>query len=149
MDIFSGGRLAEVIALRLDQGEDVLQSVEALARDKDIHTGIVLSGIGTLFVEYEGPIELLSVQGLIAERAAHLHTCVSIKDHTYMGHLEPGCRVLYLAEIAIGRLEGLRLRRVANPETGIKQLRSSGGSAAANAPGSGVAGGPGPPARGE
>jgi len=144
MDIFSGGRLAEVIAFRLDQGEDVLQSVEALARDKDIHTGIVLSGIGTLdrarlhhithtgypstdeFVEYEGPIELLNMQGLIAEHAAHLHTCVSIKDQTYMGHLEPGCRVLYLAEIAIGRLEGLRLCRLPNPQTGIRQLRSCG-----------------------
>jgi len=144
MDVFPGGRLTEVIALRLDQGEDVLHSIEAVARDKDVHAGVVLSGIGTLdrarihhithtgypsvdeVVDHEGPIELLSVQGLIADYAAHLHTCISIKDQTYMGHLEPGCRVLYLAEIAIGRLEGVRLRRVAHPETGIRQLRSCG-----------------------
>jgi hypothetical protein len=39
-----------------------------------------------------------------------------------MGHLEPGCRVLYLAEIAIARVENLRLRRLPNPETKISQL---------------------------
>jgi predicted DNA-binding protein with PD1-like motif len=143
LDVFAGGRISEVIALRLDQGEDVLASVEAAAREHDVHTGVVLSGIGTLdrarlhhithtgypsvnqFVEYEGPIELLSVQGMIADYTPHLHTCISIKEQTYMGHLEPGCRVLYLAEIAIGRMEGARLHRVANPETGIKQLRSA------------------------
>jgi len=143
MDIFPSGRITEVIALRLDQGEDVLASIEAAAKKHDIHTGVVLSGIGTLdrarlhhitrtgypsvdeFVEHEGPIELLSVQGLIADYVPHLHTCISIKEQTYMGHLEPGCRVLYLAEIAIGRLEGVRLRRVTNPKTGINQLRSA------------------------
>ncbi len=142
MDVFASGRIGEVISLRLDQGEDVLRSIEAAAKEHDIHTGVVLSGIGTLdrarlhhithtgypsvneFPEYEGPIELVSVQGMIAEYAPHLHTCISIKERTYMGHLEPGCRVLYLAEIAIGRLEGVRLRRVVNPETGIGQLRS-------------------------
>jgi len=142
MDIFPKGKLAEVITLRLDQGEDVLASIEAVVRKQDIHTGVVLSGIGTLdrarlhhitttgypsvneFPEYEGPIELVTVQGMIADYTPHLHTCISIKEQTYMGHLEPGCRVLYLAEIAIGRLEGVRLRRVVNPETGIGQLRS-------------------------
>ena len=142
MEVFPGGRLGEVIALRLDQGEDVLGALEALAKERDIHTGVVLSGIGTLdqaclhhithtgypsidqFVQYDGPIELLSVQGLIADYLPHLHTCISIKEQTYMGHLEPGCRVLYLAEFAVARLEGVRLRREANPETGIRQLRA-------------------------
>ena len=142
MEVFPGGRLREVIALRLDQGEDVLGAIEELAKERDLHTGVVLSGIGTLdqaclhhithtgypsidqFVQYDGPIELLSLQGMIADYTPHLHTCISIKEQTYMGHLEPGCRVLYLAEIAVARLEGVRLRRVANPETGIKQLRA-------------------------
>jgi hypothetical protein len=142
MEVFPGGRLGEVIALRLDQGEDVLGAIEELAKERNLHTGVVLSGIGTLdqaclhhithtgypsidqFVQYDGPIELLSLQGMIADYTPHLHTCISIKEQTYMGHLEPGCRVLYLAEIAVARLEGVRLRRVANPETGIKQLRA-------------------------
>lgn len=145
MEIFPGGKVAEVVALRLDQGEDLLASIEEAARRLDIHTGVVISGIGTLdrarlhhitttgypsvnaFPTYEGPIELLSVQGIIADYVPHLHTCISIREQTYMGHLEPGCRVLYLAEIAIARLEGVRLRRVVNGRTGIAQLRAEEG----------------------
>ena len=141
MDVFDGGRVGEIITLRLDQGEDVLGSIEAAARDKDIHSGIVLSGIGTLdrarlhyitgtgyppaneFVEYEGPIELVSIDGIIAEQVPHLHTCISIEDKTYMGHLEPGCRVLYVGEIAIARLEGVRLCRRPHPDTNVNTLQ--------------------------
>ncbi len=141
MEVVPGGHVAEVMTLRLDQGEDVLASVERAAREHQIHTGVVMSGIGTLdqarlhyithtgypskneFVDYEGPIELLSIDGIIADFKPHLHTCISIKDRTYMGHLEPGCRVLYLAEIAIARIEGIRLARRKNPETGIDQLQ--------------------------
>ncbi len=141
MEVFSGGRVSEVISMRLDRGEDVLTSIEAAAKANDIHTGVVISGIGTLdrarlhyitdtgyppkdeFVEYEGPIELLSLDGIVAEYVPHLHTCISIKDKTYMGHLEPGSRVLYLAEIAIARLEDVRLCRRPHSETGLNELQ--------------------------
>ena len=144
MDVFPGGRIAEVVALRLDTGEDVLASVEKAARDNGIHTGVVISGIGTLdqahlhhithtgsppkdeFVTYEGPIELLSIDGIIADFTPHLHTCISIKDQTYMGHLEPGCRVLYLAEIAIAKLDGIRLTRTKNAATRVNELQAAG-----------------------
>ncbi len=140
MQVFAGGRAAEVITLRLDKGDDVLASIERASRERRIHTGIVLSGIGTLyqaqlhhithtgsppsnrFVTYEGPIELLSIDGMIADFKAHLHTCISIEDKTFMGHLEPGCLVLYLAEIAIARLEGVKLTRRLNDETNISEL---------------------------
>jgi predicted DNA-binding protein with PD1-like motif len=100
VDVFAGGQISEVIAVRLDRGEDVLASLEAIAKERDLHTGVVLSGIGTLdrarlhhithtgypsenaFVEYEGPIELLSIDGIIADHVPHLHTCISIKETT-------------------------------------------------------------------
>jgi predicted DNA-binding protein with PD1-like motif len=140
MEVFPGGAVAEVLALRLDRGEDVLASLETLAKERDIHTGIVLSGVGTLdrarlhhitntgdraehvFAEYEGPIELVSIEGIIADRVPHLHACIAIRDTTYMGHLEPGCRVLRLAEIAVARVNGLSLCRRVNPDTGISLL---------------------------
>jgi len=140
MKLFTGGRVAEVFALRLDKGEDVLEAISGIACERDIHTGVVISGIGTLdrarlhhithtgfppedrFVTYEGPIELLCIDGIIADHTPHLHTCISIEEQTYMGHLEPGCRVLYLAEIAIAKIEGMKLVRRQNPETGINQL---------------------------
>lgn len=141
MEVFPGGQIGEVVALRLDRGEDVLASIEKAARERGIHTGVVMSGIGTLdraqlhyithtgfppkneFVEYEGPIELLSIDGIIADFAPHLHTCISIEDRTYMGHVEPGCRVLYLAEIAIAKLEGVRLTRRRDRETNVNLLQ--------------------------
>ena len=144
MQVFPGGEIAEIITLRLDKGEDVLASIERCARERGVHTGVVLSGIGTLykaqlhhitytgfppkneFVTYEGPIELLSIDGLIAEFVPHLHTCISIKDQTYMGHMEPDCLVLYLAEIAIARLDGVRLTRKMNSQTSINELTAAG-----------------------
>jgi predicted DNA-binding protein with PD1-like motif len=143
MQVFPGGEIAEIVTLRLDKGEDVLASVESVARERGIHTGVVISGIGTLyearlhhithtgfpprneFVTCEGPIELLSIDGIVADFVPHLHTCISIKDQTYMGHMEPGCRVLYLAEIAIARLEGVRLTRKTNPATSINELTAA------------------------
>lgn len=144
MQVFAGGEIGEVVTVRLDKGEDVLGSIEKVARERGIHTGVVISGIGTLyeaqlhhitdtgfppknaFVSYEGPIELLSIDGLIAEFVPHLHTCISIEDRTYMGHMEPRCLVLYLAEIAIARLEGVRLTRKMNPATSINELTAAG-----------------------
>ena len=76
------------------------------------------------FVEYDGPIELVSIQGLIADFVPHLHTCLSIGETSYMGHLEPGCRVLYLAEIVIGQLRQVAFHRVRDEATKVKQLRS-------------------------
>jgi len=85
MKTFAGGRIGEIIAIRMDKGEDVSQSIERVARERDVHTGVVLSGIGTLyeaqlhhithtgfppknqFVTYKGPIELLSIDGIIAD----------------------------------------------------------------------------------
>jgi hypothetical protein len=143
MQVFPGGEIAEIVTLRLDKGEDVLASVESVARERGIHTGVVISGIGTLyearlhhithtgfpprneFVTCEGPIELLNIDGIIADFVPHLHTCISIKEQTYMGHMEPGCRVLYLAEIAIARLEGVRLTRKTNPATSINELTAA------------------------
>jgi len=141
MEVFAGGRLAEVVALRLDRGDDVLDSISQACQQLGMHTAVVISGIGTLdqarlhhitgteyppqdaIVRYEGPIELLSIDGLIADHTPHLHTSISIKETTYMGHLEPGCRVLYLAEIVIARVEDLRLCRKEDLNTGIRRLQ--------------------------
>jgi predicted DNA-binding protein with PD1-like motif len=38
---------------------------------------------------------------------AHLHTVISEGDRVMSGHLEPGCRSLYLFEMAVLEVEGL------------------------------------------
>ena len=52
------------------------------------------------------------MQGVIADGTPHIHMNVSTKDSAIGGHLEPGCRVLYLAEVVILEFDGLSLTRV-------------------------------------
>lgn len=68
-------------------------------------------------------MELASIDGIIADGVPHLHTVVSDHEKAYAGHLEPGCRVLYLAEIVIMELEGDALTRIKN-EKGINELHA-------------------------
>lgn len=71
----------------------------------------------------EGPLELVSVSGLIADHKPHIHCTMAIRGNKmFTGHLEPGCKVLYLSEVAIGRLTGRPLKRIKHPEYGTPSL---------------------------
>jgi hypothetical protein len=126
--------------LRLDPGDLVLESITGLIRHAQLHDGVVVSGIGTLdrcvlhmvtttgyppeehFARLEDvPLELASLQGVIADGVAHLHAVVSDRSQAYAGHLEPGCRILYLGEVVIREHAGLPLCRVPN-QLHIQQL---------------------------
>jgi len=130
--------------LRLDQGDYVLEAINDLIQKEKISNAVVVSGIGTLDrcvlhmvtttgyppVEYfdkrdNVPLELVSVQGVIADGSPHLHTVVSDTEKAYAGHLENGCRVLYLSEIVIQELLDLNFRRIRN-EKNILQLNEIG-----------------------
>ncbi len=140
VEIFTGGQIGKVIVLRLDQGDMVLESVTAACQRENIKDGAVISAIGTLdmctlhmvmttgypavekFVTWEDkPLELASLSGIIANGVPHLHTVVSDHERAYSGHLEPGCRVLYLAEIVIAQFAGMAFQRQKN-ERGINEL---------------------------
>ena len=141
MEWFKGAKVDELIVLRLDRGEDIQKSVEKLAKDEDIQSGVVVSGIGTLekarlhmvtstdypvleeFVEMECPLEVTAIDGIIADYHPHLHITIGDTKQAYAGHLELGCRVLYLAELVILKLSGLQLTRINHPETAIPQLK--------------------------
>jgi len=143
MEWFAKATAAEVVVARLDQGEDLLESIAHVAREADIQSGVVVSCIATVdrcrlhritttgyppedqFVEREGPIEITSAQGIIADYQPHIHFVGSDLLGSFAGHLEPGSRVLYLAEICILKIEGIQLQRRPNPNTGINQLTSA------------------------
>jgi hypothetical protein len=141
MEWFRQGTCEELIPLRLDPDDDVLGSVTALAADADIRAGAVISGIGTLkaarlhwvtttgyppveeFRDFEGPYEIASISGIIANHRPHLHICISDTAQTYAGHLEPGCIVLYLAELVIVKFGNMALDRLPHPQKGTPMLR--------------------------
>ncbi|MDR3121966.1 MAG: DNA-binding protein [Clostridiales bacterium] len=126
--------------LRLDRGDDLLGCLNALIQKEHIQNGAVISGIGTFdhcvlhmvmtttlppvehFEKWDDkPLELSSVDGIIANGVPHLHALVSDHEKAYSGHVEPGCRILYLGELLIMEFEVEGLYRVKNAD-GINEL---------------------------
>ena len=128
-----------IITVSLQRGEMLLEGIEQAVQETGIRDAVVLSCIGTLSAmtwhrvttldlkpkeEYptvRGPLELCALQGSVVGGVPHLHIVCSDKDGTYAGHLEPGCEVLYLAEIVLMELAGKPLRRVRD-ENGLNLL---------------------------
>ncbi len=135
---------SEMILVRFDPGEDLLKGLREVIRAEGIRTGVVVSGIGTLsdcrfhhavagyppdlmtrhqeYFELKGSYEIASVQGIIADGQPHLHLTLCDKNHTVAGHLEDGCVVLAIAELAILRADGASVRRVVRGQEKINQL---------------------------
>jgi len=141
VDIIDGMDIDEIICVYMEYGDDFHECIEQVAREKDIRSGAILSGIGTFdrarihhithtgfpsddeFVTLEGPVELCSVDGIIANHQPHMHTTMALRGtELFSGHLEPGCRVLYLAEAVIAKFCGRRLQRDEHPEHGTARL---------------------------
>ena len=143
MKYFSTDKIGRVFILSLEPGDYVLESIKELVRKEDVKDAIVLSAIGTLdeyrihYVLTTGfppknkfehwrdkPLELAHIGGIIADGDPHLHVIVSDSEKAYAGHLEEGCRVLYLADIAIIEVKGLNLKRIRD-ENRIRRLTSA------------------------
>lgn len=110
----------KLVAIRLNRGDDMLLSVEKAIQEHGIVNGAVVSGIGTvdqcvlhyvtdannakgvLYKKWEDVrFEVTGVHGIIANGKPHLHMVVSDTNHAWAGHVEPGCRTLFLCEILV------------------------------------------------
>lgn len=142
MEYFSTKEIGRIFTLRLDKGDYLLESINAMVAREGIKDAVVISAIGTLsscvlhmvmtpdypVVEHfehwdDKPLELSSIDGIIANGKPHLHATVSDHEKAYSGHLEEGCKVLYLSELVIVELKGLELERIPN-EMNTLQLKS-------------------------
>jgi len=143
MEVFRGGKVEEVIAVRLDPGDDVHECVERVAREEDIQTGVIVSGIATFdkarwhsisttdfppkdkFFETKGPMEVSGIHGIIADYKPHMHfTCGNYDtEQVVAAHLEPGCKTLYLTELLILKISNLSLTRRLNEKLKVVQLK--------------------------
>jgi len=131
MKYFSTDKMGRIFVLRLDPGDYLLESIKDLIRKEKVKDAVVVSAVGTLdqyrihmvmTTDYppenrfehwkDRPLELASIGGAIANGEPHLHIIVSDSEKAYAGHLEEGCRVLYLAEIVVVELKELNLARV-------------------------------------
>jgi len=119
----------KVHILRVDPGEDVLESVRSFLTDSGVKQAVVLGGYGTLAAHHlhwvthnkipsestfgrgEGGIEILSMNGLVVEGEPHIHVTLSTPEGAYGGHLEEGCIAYVLCEITLAEIDGPALSR--------------------------------------
>ncbi len=137
------GKLGRVIVARLKPGTDLLEGIRQVCEKHQLHNGVVISGIGSLacvrycdveplpekkcgygyggILELNETIELTGAGGVIcsdAENNINLHIHLSLSDRTgraYGGHLVSGTKVLMTADIVLGEIEGIAMRREYDP----------------------------------
>ncbi|MEM8638454.1 MAG: PPC domain-containing DNA-binding protein [Cyanobacteria bacterium P01_G01_bin.54] len=132
---FSQNPGLQPIALRLEPGDDVRQTLEAIAKQKNIQAGFVLSAVGSLSTvslrfadaetatELPGKHEVLSLSGTLSTAGAHLHLLVAnTAGECRGGHLVAGCTVYTTLELVIGQLTAVRFERVMDRRTGFPEL---------------------------
>lgn len=142
---FASMDLSRIHILRIDPGEDLLESIERFLREADIRQAVVLGGYGTLaayhvhwvmhnriptdnaFGRGEGGIEILSMNGLVVDGKPHVHMTLSTQVGAFGGHLEPGCIAYVLCEVFFAEVEGVTLgyRRVPVAIEGMGQGKVS------------------------
>jgi predicted DNA-binding protein with PD1-like motif len=129
-------KLIQPHAFRLLSGEDLRKGIEAVAQEKGIKAGCILTAVGSL-TEYnlrlanqsfgtsgKGHFEIVSITGTISVNGSHIH--ISISDgtgHTIGGHLLDGCKIYTTAEIVIAILPHYEFAREQDDVTGYKELR--------------------------
>lgn len=129
----------DAVFVKLSDGEEIFPGLEEVARRRGIEDGAVLWGIGMVqdfeigfFTpngyerkSFRDRHELIALHGSLAMRAdprLHLHMAVGRPDHTVLGgHLFRG-RACVTNEIMIRWFHDVRLGRVLNPSTGLKEL---------------------------
>ena len=121
--------------IRLKRGEDLMESIKALCKRKDIRAGVVLSGVGCIsqgrvrdasgvnIRQISEHCEIVSLNGTVSARRCHIHIALSKEDlSTIGGHLCTGCIVNTTCELVIGELPGIAYDVEADPETGYDEL---------------------------
>ena len=140
--VAGGARAGEIVVVRLAYGELLLESIQEICRQRRIRDGVILTGFGSLtdiavsgavgasfpprkFYQRTRPrgVEILAMAGVIANYHVHCHLVLSDQNRAFGGHLERGCRVLSLAEIALMRVAGIKLARQVDATTGQKLLQ--------------------------
>ena len=135
MRIISGRGEMVCHCIRLKRGEDLLDSIKKLCKQKDIKAGVVLSGVGCIssgrvrdasgvrIREIAEHCEIVSLNGTVSAVRCHIHIALSKEDLTTIGgHLCSGCIVNTTCELVIGELPGVAYDEEADSETGYDEL---------------------------
>jgi predicted DNA-binding protein with PD1-like motif len=124
------------------RGDYVIEELRAFFQKEGIDAALITSGIGSLdicklhtitntglppeerYLALEGPIEVGSLQGSVAGGEPHIHIVVHdvAKDELHVGHLEDGSRCCFRLELGLIVLDGVKTKRVTDPETNLVDI---------------------------
>lgn len=133
--IITGLGQPRVHCIRLRRGEDLMESIRALCRDRNIAAGVILSGVGCILRgrirdasgvtirDIAEHCEIVSLNGTVSQTRCHVHIALSKEDlSTVGGHLCPGCIVNTTCELVIAELPGISIGVEFDEETGYDEL---------------------------
>ena len=133
--IVSGAGEMVCHCIRLRRGEDLLESIRRVCKERNIHAGVILSGVGCLLRgrirdasgvnirQITDHCEIVSLNGTVSAQRCHVHIALSFEDmHTVGGHLSTGCIINTTCELVIGELPGIAFGVEEDPETGYDEL---------------------------
>ena len=125
----------KTICKRLHRGDDLLKSIQTLAKDQHIGAGVVLSAVGCIskgmvrdasgvtLRQIDAPCEIVSLNGTVSAIRCHLHIALSREDlSTVGGHLVEGCIINTTCELVIGELPGVAYGVEQDEQTGYDEL---------------------------
>jgi predicted DNA-binding protein with PD1-like motif len=124
------------------RGDYVIEELRKFFDREGIDAALITSGIGSFdickmhtitgtelpppegYMSMEGPIEVGSLQGSVAGGEPHIHIVVHdvAKDEVHIGHLEEGSRCCFRLELGVIALDGVKTKRVTDPETGLVDI---------------------------
>jgi predicted DNA-binding protein with PD1-like motif len=143
MQYFRGATAAEIIAVRVDAGEDLLESLGRAAAETQVAAGAIVAGWGTLehirlevpatlaypstvyAVEKQGPGQIVSAQGAVVGGAVELYLTVARRNELHAGQVMQGTRALHTAEFTLLRAGNARWTRVPHPQTAVPLLQAA------------------------
>ncbi len=131
----AAGSSGRVHVLRLQPGEDVRTALRDWASSKKLEAAAITSAVGSLthaHIRYANradgimttaDLEVLSLSGTLSIHGMHLHLSVADRDGQLLGgHMLDGCLVRTTLELTIQEIDGVRMLRVKDEQSGYEEL---------------------------
>ena len=141
---YSVGNVGRVVVICLNEGEELYESIEGVAKKENIRSAAVFitggirkadvvvgpkqqkPGIVGDFKQFIGPGEVLGVGTIYSDEEGpkmHIHTAMGKGDQVMVGCPRGGANVFLVLEITIIEITGTTARRKFDPETQLKLLK--------------------------
>lgn len=131
----AAGTAGRVHVLRLQPGEDVRTTLRDWAAKINLEAAAITSAVGSLThahirfanradgIMTTADLEVLSLSGTFSIHGMHLHLSVADRDGKMLGgHMLDGCIVRTTLELTVQEIDGVRMARVKDEQSGYEEL---------------------------